>query len=109
MVCWFPPRLAPFLRHYYDFDNLPETDYGYFDVVIKDADPPGNSFRFTDQFYDADLDQYYLRARQYSPDLSRFTARDPYPGQFNEPATLHAYLYCLNMQLKQMWNGTERR
>jgi len=62
----------------------------------EDADPPGNSFRFTGQFYDADLDQYFLRARQYSPDLARFTARDPYPGQFNEPATLHAYLYCLD-------------
>jgi RHS repeat-associated protein len=73
--------------------------YGPFGKVLEadeDADPPGNAFQFTGQFYDADLNQYYLRARQYSPDLARFTARDPYPGQFQEPLTLHAYLYCLD-------------
>jgi RHS repeat-associated protein len=70
--------------------------YGPFGKVLEsdeDADPPDNAFRFTGQYYDADLDQYYLRARQYSPDLSRFTARDPISGDFEEPFSLHAYPY----------------
>lgn len=51
---------------------------------------------FTGQYYDSEIDQYYLRARQYDPLLARFTARDPVLGKFKEPLTLHTYLYCLN-------------
>jgi RHS repeat-associated protein len=79
--------------------------YGPFGKVIEsdeDADPPGNAFQFTGQFYDADLNQYYLRARQYSPDLARFTARDPDKGNFHEPFSLHAYLYCLDDPINQI-------
>jgi len=35
-------------------------------------------------------------ARQYHPTVYRFGRPDPVFGNFNEPATLHAYLYCLN-------------
>jgi RHS repeat-associated protein len=55
-----------------------------------------NPFMFTGQYYDSEIDQYYLRARQYDPLLARFTARDPVLGKFREPLTLHTYLYCLN-------------
>ena len=51
---------------------------------------------FTGQFYDSEIDEYYLRARQYDPYIGRFTSRDPVKGYFREPMTLHAYLYCLN-------------
>jgi RHS repeat-associated protein len=40
--------------------------------------------------------QYYLRARQYSPYLARFTTRDLVTGKFEEPLSLHKYLYCGN-------------
>ena len=36
------------------------------------------------------------RARQYDPIILRLTSRDPIRGNFNEPLTLHAYLYCLD-------------
>ena len=55
-----------------------------------------NPFKFTGQFYDSEIDEYYLRARQYDPHIARFTARDPVLGDFEEPLTLHVYLYCLN-------------
>jgi len=55
-----------------------------------------NSFRFTGQFYDSEIAQYYLRARQYDPHLYRFTGRDLIDGKFEEPLTLHKYLYCIN-------------
>jgi len=55
-----------------------------------------NRFMFTGQYYDDEIGQYYLRARQYDPYLARFTTRDPVTGKFREPLTLHRYLYCLN-------------
>ncbi len=61
-----------------------------------------NPFKFTGQFFDDEIDQYYLRARQYDPYISRFTTRDPAFGQFEEPLTLHAYLYCGNDSINKM-------
>jgi len=46
--------------------------------------------------------QYYLRARQYYPHIGRFTSRDPVFGQFEEPLTLHAYIYCINDPVNKM-------
>ncbi|MDD5063258.1 MAG: RHS repeat-associated core domain-containing protein [Phycisphaerae bacterium] len=54
------------------------------------------SFRFTGQYYDRDIGQYYFRARQYDPYISRFTSRDPAEGLFENPLMLHRYLYCGN-------------
>jgi RHS repeat-associated protein len=58
-----------------------------------------NPFLFTGQWWDPEIQQYYLRARMYSPLLSRFTGRDPILSQFEEPLTLHKYLYCVNNPL----------
>jgi len=75
----------------YTYNPFGETieEYGSFD----------NSFKFTGQYYDSEIGQYYLRARQYDPHLSRFTGRDPILGNFGEPLTLHKYLYCNNNPL----------
>jgi len=55
-----------------------------------------NPLQFTGQWYDAEIGQYYLRARQYDPQLLRFTSRDPVFGGYEDPMSLHAYLYCWN-------------
>ena len=55
-----------------------------------------NPFKFTGQYYDHEIDEYYLRARQYDPVIHRFTSRDPVFGKAKQPGTLHVYLYCLN-------------
>jgi len=53
-----------------------------------------NPFKFTGQWWDDEISQYYLRARMYDPVFMRFTSRDPVRGKFNRPMTLHPYLYC---------------
>jgi RHS repeat-associated protein len=55
-----------------------------------------NPLKFTGQWYDAEIGQYYLRARQYDPELMRFISRDPVRGKYENPLTLHPYLYCIN-------------
>ncbi len=55
-----------------------------------------NPWKFTGQYYDAEIEQYYLRARQYDPTMMRFTSRDPKEGDEFNPLTIHKYLYCAN-------------
>jgi len=70
--------------------------YEPFGEVLEEDGTLTNYMMFTGQYFDTEIDQYYLRARQYDPHISRFTARDPVYGKFEEPLTLHKYLYCLN-------------
>ncbi len=55
-----------------------------------------NPYRFGGYFWEPEITQYHCFRRQYDPILARFTSRDPVMGDFKEPLTLHAYLYCLN-------------
>ncbi len=61
-----------------------------------------NPFQFTGQWYDEEIDQYYLRARMYDPTMMRFTTRDPEKGEYEEPLTLHRYLYCGNDSINRI-------
>jgi RHS repeat-associated protein len=69
--------------------------YGQF-YTGEDVETVDNPWKFTGQYYDAEIEQYYLRARQYDPAMMRFTSRDPVKGRYKEPLTLHRYLYCQN-------------
>jgi RHS repeat-associated protein len=55
-----------------------------------------NPFQFTGQWFDEEINQYYLRARMYDPTMMRFTTREVAQGEYERPLTLHRYLYCLN-------------
>ena len=55
-----------------------------------------NPFMFTGQYYDAEIEEYYLRARQYNPQIARFTARE---GAEN-PDEFSALSDDLNLQLQ---------
>jgi len=66
------------------------------------AETIDNPLRFTGQWYDGEIGQYYLRARQYEPQLMRFTAIDPVLGKPQQPLTLHVYLYCANDPLNRI-------
>ena len=70
--------------------------YKPFGETLEEQGTLSNPFMFTGQYLDSEIDEYYLRARQYDPHISRFTSRDPVLGRFKEPMTLHVYLYCLN-------------
>ncbi|MBN2590913.1 MAG: RHS repeat-associated core domain-containing protein, partial [Sedimentisphaerales bacterium] len=61
-----------------------------------------NPWTYTGQYYDSEIAQYYLRARQYDPALYCFGSRDPEEGGFMESLTLHRYLYCMNDPINQM-------
>jgi len=77
------------VKHRYEYDPFGRTQ-----VHQAAADAPENPWQFAGQFFDPDLGQYYLRARYYHPALPRVTARDPVQGDFEEPLSLHPYLYC---------------
>jgi RHS repeat-associated protein len=65
-----------------------------------------NPFQFTGQWFDEEINQYYLRARMYDPTMMRFTTRDPARGKGLEPLTLHRYLYCSNNAVNLVdWTG----
>jgi len=49
---------------------------------------------FTGEQLDQETDNYYLRARYYSPNFTRFLNRDTYDGRDYEPITLNHYLYA---------------
>ncbi len=66
-----------------------------------------NPWTFTGQYYDSEIEQYYLRARQYDPTVYRFASRDPYKGAFEKPGELHKYLYCVNDPINN-WDLTGR-
>ena len=81
-----------------DDSGAAQVSYTYdpFGVVIDEAGTFNNLFKFTGQWYDEEISQYYLRARMYDPRLMRFTGYDPVRGGFREPMTLHRYMYCIN-------------
>ncbi len=91
------------------FNSTTYTPFGqiYEGQCIENIDNP---FKFTGQWYDEEIDQYHLRARQYDPTMMRFTGRDPIRGQFEFPFTLHKYLYCGNDGNNRIeWNVNWRR
>ena len=75
---------------YYSFDPFGEL------LTAENAETTENHFKFTGQYFDYEIRQYYLRARQYDPILMRMTSSDLAPGSNEEPLSLHKYLYCQN-------------
>ncbi len=53
-------------------------------------------YRFAGEQFDADLGQYFLRARYYNPEVGRFHNRDTFEGRGKDPETLHKYTYVSN-------------
>ncbi|MCF7955280.1 MAG: RHS repeat-associated core domain-containing protein, partial [Phycisphaerae bacterium] len=113
------PNSTDYNRYYYLHDRLGSirqvVDCNALTVATYTYNPYGedfvedcndvsiyNPFKYTGQWYDAEIAQYYLRARQYDPQMMRFTGRDPVKGDFNSPLTLHAYLYCRNDSLNKL-------
>ena len=68
------------------------THIGNVDIVAD------NPFRFSSEFYDAELDLVYYNYRHYSPALGRFLSRDP----IQEQGGLNLYAFVGNNSLKQV-------
>jgi len=55
-----------------------------------------NLYRYAGYVWDSEISQYHCFRRQYDPVLGRFTTNDPLAGHFEDPMSLHRYLYCSN-------------
>jgi len=93
---------------YYIYDGLGSTralsdvsgvvsdryDYEAFGDTLNKTGTTPNSYLYTGEQYDSNLDNYYLRARYYNQNSGRFTQMDTYMGSNQDPVTLHKYLYA---------------
>lgn len=68
-------------------------DYEAFGEMLNASGSTDNHYLYAGEQFDADLGQYYLRARYYKPDSGRFTQMDTWMGKVQDPLTLHKYLY----------------
>jgi RHS repeat-associated protein len=71
------------------------ADYSYdaFGNLVGSSGDVENDYLFAGEQFDGELGQYYLRQRFYDSGTGRFTRRDVYEGELNQPITLHKYLY----------------
>jgi RHS repeat-associated protein len=68
--------------------------YDAFGTRTSSAGTTPNSYLYNGEQFDADLGQYYMRARNYAPGRGRFMTTDPEFGELTRPSTLHDYLYA---------------
>jgi len=57
--------------------------------TVRSSSAYGNAYAFTGRYWDAEAGLYYFRNRWYSPDLGRFTSRDPMG--YVDGASMYAY------------------
>ena len=69
-------------------------DYEAFGKLISRIGDTNNTYLYTGEQYDEETHNYYLRARYYNELIGRFTQRDSYAGNMQDPLTLHKYLYA---------------
>jgi RHS repeat-associated protein len=83
-------RDSIFLVNHYTYDpwGMPPANETY--------DGISNLYRFANYIWDAEPSLYYCINRIYDPVTWRFTTEDPVTGQFDQPMTLHRYLYVTN-------------
>jgi len=64
--------------------------YEPFGQVIEPSDGPpvtSDAFMFTGQYFDSEIQEYHLRARQYNPHIAGFTSRATVAPYQKEPVT----------------------
>jgi len=69
------------------------------DEFIASANPgkagtQATSLLYASEQFDINSQMYYNRTRYYDPMNGRFNRTDPYSGNYNDPQSLHKYLYC---------------
>lgn len=68
--------------------------YDAFGKLILRTGTTPNPYLYAGERFDEDLGLYHLRARYYNADRGRFVSTDPYPGETDDPSSLHKYLYA---------------
>ena len=64
-------------------------------LIAEDAEDT-NPWRYCGEYYCLSGGFYYLRARMYNTGIGRFTSRDSYTGEEDDPLSLNLYTYCHN-------------
>ncbi len=74
-------------------EGVPESAYEYdaFGMLLRSHGKVPSRLLYGGQQYDAEVEQYYLRARYYNPVIGRFMQEDTYRGD-----GLNLYAYCAN-------------
>jgi RHS repeat-associated protein len=70
--------------------------YDPYGVTAYASGAAQSAYGFTAEYTSAAAGLIYLRARQYDPSVGRFTSRDTWGGNFQQPITLNKYVYGLN-------------
>ncbi len=71
-------------------DNYTYSPYG---ALLEHLGSSSNEFLFSGEQYGFEDELYYLRARYYSPNSTRFLSRDSYDGRISEPISQNHYAY----------------
>jgi RHS repeat-associated protein len=70
--------------------------YTPFGVEMWQEGSSASAWGYTGEWWDAQAEILYLRARWYEPGVGRFTQRDVWGGDGLRPRSLHAYVYVEN-------------
>lgn len=65
-------------------------EYDAWGNITYETETVDNPIKYAGEYYDDELDMYYLRARYYDPNVGRFTTEDPVRDGVNW------YVYCGN-------------
>ena len=69
-------------------------DYDAFGVVLRNDGAVSNAYLFRGEYFDGNLELYFLRARYLDVKSGRFWTADTFEGFHDEPLSLHRYLYA---------------
>jgi RHS repeat-associated protein len=69
-------------------------DYDAFGNLMAIEGTTPNTYLYTGERFDTDLDLYFLRARYLNADSGRFWTSDSFEGFRTDPLSLHKYLYA---------------
>jgi RHS repeat-associated protein len=68
--------------------------YDAYGNLVASSGSTANNYLYCGEQYDPQLKFYYNRARYLNPDTGRFWTMDTFPGNNEDPLSLHKYLYC---------------
>ena len=80
------------VRRYYSPRSEAEWDDPYGVPITGDG---GQPYGYSGEWWDAETELVYLRARYLRPELGLFLTKDPWPGDVLRPGTLNGYGYGL--------------
>lgn len=80
-------------RALYDYDEFGKAFCHTPDNEMEFHQP----FTYTGYEQDSIANTFYAQAREYSPELGRFTSEDILKGSADVPGSLNSYVYCMNL------------